>query len=247
MTCAARLWAGLPGPRRVGSHPSQGPLPFQACGRRVAGRRAPWNPARRARTQGGRSMRLAGARLGAAVLGSMLALSGCGGAPSPSGSASLLPTSTTETATASATTSTTATSPAVPEAAKAPTPEGAIAFTSYFFTLVNEAWTKPQAGLLAPHSTPACLTCINYENDAATYVKAGPSYDKTPLEVLEVSSHGPQAPGPEQRVDVVANQPAASVVTHEGKSSKTSARPRGSSWLTFSGRFRSGRSHRSRS
>ncbi len=98
-------------------------------------------------------MRMAGARYAAGMAGAaMVALAGCssGAPPAPpggTGAAATAPATSVAT-TPAATGSATTTDPGVPAAATAQTPEGAVAFTSYFFTLVNQAWTKPQAGLM---------------------------------------------------------------------------------------------------
>lgn len=80
-------------------------------------------------------------------------------------------------------TSTGVTDPNLPAAAKAQTTEGATALTGYFFTLLNQAWTRPQAGLMSRHFTSACLTCQNFEKNANEYVAKNQRYDRPPVEV----------------------------------------------------------------
>lgn len=159
-------------------------------------------------------------------------VAGCTGDPTPPPAGAATPpassTSTSPTPTSSATPTTPASTtpstsssptadPNVPAAAKAQTSDGAKALTSYFFGLVNQAWTRPQMGLLSPLFTPACSSCQNFEDNASKYVREKTRYDKTPLEVLEVSTHGPAVTGPKQTIDVVVHQVAANVVDASGK------------------------------
>ncbi len=168
-----------------------------------------------------------------------LTLAGCSGTtPAPAtpsvGSASATTHSSPSSApTITATAPTTSPSPSstsnadIPAAARAQTPEGAYAFARHFIEQVNAAWTKPQAGLLPPLSTTTCKTCGGFEATASRYVASKTHYDRTPLEVIEVSSHGPATPGPTQTVDVVAHQTPAHVVDGNGKSVGDIAEQRG--------------------
>lgn len=161
----------------------------------------------------------------------MVAVAGCTGdarpavtSPTTPPAASSSPSSASTTSSGTSTTPTTSASttatadPNVPEAAKAQSLNGAVAFSKYYYALINQAWTKPQAGLLPPHSTPNCKTCQGFEEDAARYVREGLHYDKTPLEVLQVSPYGPATPGDKQLLAVTAHQVPARVVDPSGKS-----------------------------
>ena len=154
-----------------------------------------------------------------------------GAATPPASSTSTSPTPTTSSATSTtptaSTTSTAAIDPNIPPAAKAQTTDGAIAFTKYYYTLINQAWTKPQSGLLTPGSTANCKTCQGFEEDAARYVRGGTHYDRTPLEILEVSPYGPPTPGDRQLVAVTAHQVTANVVDSTGKSVESIKEVRG--------------------
>ncbi len=160
----------------------------------------------------------------------LIAVAGCTGDAKPTVTISTTSpasstTSTSESTTGSGSTTpstsastTAAADPNVPAAAGAETTEGAIAFTTHFFGLVNQAWTRPEARLLPPLFTAACTSCQNFEDNAEKYVREGTRYNKTPLEVIEVSPHGPPVKGARQTIDVVVNQVAASVVDANGKS-----------------------------
>jgi len=108
-----------------------------------------------------------------------------GAATPPASSTSTSPTPTTSSATSTtptaSTTSTAATDPNIPPAAKAQTTAGATEMTRYFFTLLNQSWTKPQAGLMTPHFLSTCKTCQNFEDNARDYVANKQRYDKTPV------------------------------------------------------------------
>ena len=174
------------------------------------------------------------------ALTAVLAVAGCAGNPNSTQTATDSSTSTGSSTTSKPTTSSTApttpetsttttaaTDPTVPAAAKAQTTDGAIAFTKYFFDLVNTSWTKPESGRLPALFTPTCSSCQNFENNAAKYVRENTRYNKTPLEILEVSSHGPAVEGPKQTVDAVVHQVAASVVDASGKSVSQAEERRG--------------------
>ena len=177
------------------------------------------------------------------ALTAVLAVAGCTGNPTPtpggsstppaasttsaSTTSSATPTATSATSTTTSAPSTAATDPNVPAAARAQTTDGAIAFTKYFFDLVNTSWTKPESGRLPALFTPTCSSCQNFENNAAKYVRENTRYNKTPLEILEVSSHGPAVEGPKQTVDAVVHQVPASVVDASGKSVSNAEERRG--------------------
>lgn len=121
----------------------------------------------------------------AALLG-VLAASGCGGgsgddaattqatsaatsaAPSTSTrSTSSLPT-TSSTPTAS---STAAGAPGVPEPARQHTKAGAVAFSRYYWDVVNRTAVSPTVGLLEPLASDSCKTCRNFANTVRINVK----------------------------------------------------------------------------
>jgi len=174
------------------------------------------------------------------AVAAMIAVAGCTGDPKPTGtSSSATPTTSTSAASESTTASSTSTTPNtpasasaasdsnVPAAAEAQNTDGAIALTGYFFALLNQAWTKPQAGLMTPHFTSGCLTCQNFEKNAKDYVANDQRYDRPPVKVIEVSSHGPAKAGPAQMIDVVFTQVAASVVDGTGHTVKSVTQTQG--------------------
>src|SRR4051794_697515 len=90
--------------------------------------------------------------VGAVVL--LLALAGCGGDPKadPSPSPSVPSASPV---------STTPAPPALPEAAKANTKAGAIAFVKYYVQLINHAQATGDVAALAAVEDPGCSSCAS--------------------------------------------------------------------------------------
>ena len=100
--------------------------------------------------------------VGAVVL--LLALSGCGGDPKADPSSS-----TSETPSPTATPS----APTMPEAAKADTKAGAIAFVRYYVELVNHAQMTGDIAPLEAVEGPACTSCKQGRNYLAKIYGAG--------------------------------------------------------------------------
>ena len=104
-----------------------------------------------------------------AILAASILLSACGGGakPDPSSSTSSPTTSTSApTVSVSPTTAGPTIDPNIPAAARAHTPAGAEAFVRYFYSQLNIAWSKPQAGLIAGLSAKTCKTCAALEGTA---------------------------------------------------------------------------------
>ena len=101
----------------------------------------------------------------AVPLAASLLLAACGGDAKPGASPSSTSTSSPAT-TAPPTTASPTTDPNIPVAARAHTPAGAEAFVRYFYSQLNVAWSKPQAGLISVLSAPTCKTCVNFEAEA---------------------------------------------------------------------------------
>ena len=96
-------------------------------------------------------------------------------------------------------------------------PAGAKAFAKHFFGQVNKAYTTPQAGLLAPLSTPNCKTCTVFETTAAGFVAQSQRYDRAAVSILEVSIDSDPPPAGITLVDVVVRQLPAKVIDGKGK------------------------------
>ncbi len=80
---------------------------------------------------------------------------------------------------------------------------------------------------MTTHFTSACLTCLNFEKNANEYVSNNQHYDRPPVKVVEISSHGPAKAGPIQLIDVAFTQVAASVVDNTGRLVKAVAESKG--------------------
>ncbi len=115
----------------------------------------------------------------------------------------------------------------VPAEARVNSPAGAMAFARYFFAQVNKAYTTPQAGLIAPLSTPNCKSCDSFEQMAAGFVAEGQRYNHQALEIVEVSPNPGAGPTGMLLVDVVAHQLPASVVSNSGTTVRTITERRG--------------------
>ncbi|MGB2698974.1 MAG: hypothetical protein WBC31_01235 [Candidatus Phosphoribacter baldrii] len=90
-----------------------------------------------------------------------------------------------------------------------------MAFARHFFAQVNKAYTTPQAGLIAPLSTPNCKSCAGYEERARGLEASKERYDRLPLAILEVS------PAPDRvdgltLIDVVFRQTDARLIDSAG-------------------------------
>jgi hypothetical protein len=123
------------------------------------------------------------------------ALSGCGGGGEDDPAATLPPVTPTASPTEAAAD--------VPDEAREATPEGAVAFASYYAMKVFEAYMKRDAARLKPLSEPGCETCNRYvgtiealiEDDAAV----GDAYA---VEVLDAVSPALEADAATARVTV---------------------------------------------
>jgi len=75
----------------------------------------------------------------------------------------------------------------VPAAARTHDAAGAEAFVKYYFELFNLAWTRPQAGLLAPLCQPTSKSCRANEAGAQNLVTNRERYDGPPLTELAIA------------------------------------------------------------
>ena len=160
----------------------------------------------------------------AVPLAASLLLAACGGDAKPGVSSSSTSTSS-PTTTAPPTTSPT-TDPNIPVAARAHTPAGAEAFVRYFYSQLNVAWSKPQAGLISVLSAPTCKSCAALETTATDLVKNGQHYDGPPVTVLSVDSIGDASPG-HPEVLVRFTQERRNVVDRSGNVVLTDQRKQG--------------------
>lgn len=173
----------------------------------------------------GRNRRRYAARPALAAVLAALAMGAC--TPNDGTAPTTAPTTTTPSATspgssatppstASATPSTSLAYPAdVPAAARARTQEGAQEFAKHYFERINQAWTRPQAGLLPPICESTSKSCANSEQTAVRLVSSGLRYDQRPLTVLGVTSVGEQ--DGLATVYVKGRQEARSVVDSSGR------------------------------
>lgn len=61
----------------------------------------------------------------------------------------------------------------LPEAAKAKTTDGAIAFVKFYVDVLNETGYRPRVGLLEPMAGTACSSCANFQNSVKGRVERG--------------------------------------------------------------------------
>ena len=154
-------------------------------------------------------------------LGVALALAGCTGEgddPPVSGSTTSRG-STTSSATSGSTSSTTSSSPTtatvdIPAAARAHTPKGAEAFVKFFMDEVSTAWTKPEAGRIAPLGEASCLSCKSFEDTAKGLVARSQRYASRPSTTLSADAIDG---GPRQVVHLLLQQHEVNVVDSAGK------------------------------
>lgn len=125
--------------------------------------------------------------LGLMALMAVLPLSGCTtDSPTPRGSTSAAGTSTPTsssgtTSSASPTTSEAATGTAtsdanIPEAARAQTGEGAVAFANYFLNQANAAYTGNAPELISKLSTDSCKTCSSMKDSLTVWAQKNYTY-----------------------------------------------------------------------
>ena len=176
-------------------------------------------------------MKKTSAALLAVPLAASLLLSGCSGDPKPgaSSSSTARPTST-PTASATPTASPTVspirpTDPNIPAGARAHTPAGAEAFVRYFYSQLNVAWSKPQAGLISSMSDSTCKTCTALEGSASDLSSKHQHYRGDVFSVGTVGSLG------HSQLLVVGQQPAGSVIDINGSVVKSRAQAQKSKFI----------------
>ena len=148
-------------------------------------------------------------------------LSGCGGdaKPGPSSSSTSAASPTTSSpATSSPATSSPTTDPNIPSAARAHTPAGAEAFVRYFYSQLNVAWSKPQAGLISGLSVATCKTCAALEGSAVELASKQQHYAGEVFAVGTVGAIG------DSEVLVTGEQPAGAVIDINGSVVRSKAK-----------------------
>jgi hypothetical protein len=175
------------------------------------------------------SLVVASMALASLLLGSVL-LAGCGGDAKPDASSSS--TSAPSPTTTAPPTASPTTDPNIPVAARAHTPAGAEAFVRYFYSQVNTAWTKPNAGLISALSSPGCKSCAALEATAAGLVEKHQHYDGAPVTIVTVAGLGESSPG-RPEVLVVFIQEHRSVIDETGQVVLTDKRKQGKSVATL--------------
>jgi len=160
----------------------------------------------------------------AVPLAASMLLAACGGDAEPGPSSSSTATSSPTTS-APPTTASPTTDPNIPVAARANTPAGAEAFVRYFYSQLNLAWSKPQAGLISVLSTPSCKTCANFEAEASKSVAKmeGVVGQSIVLDSVDTSDATNSA---RMTVLAIGYQPKTIVVDATGKTVETLQRER---------------------
>jgi len=103
----------------------------------------------------------------------------------------------------------TASAPTTPSAAPK-TPAGAEAFTRYFYSQLNRAWSKPQAGLISSLSATTCKTCAAFEGSAVDLATKQQHYQGDVFAVTTAASVG------QSEILVVGQQPPGAVIDSKG-------------------------------
>jgi Family of unknown function (DUF6318) len=135
-------------------------------------------------------------------------LAGCQseGTPSATTSPSASVTSASPSPSASSPSPSASASVNIPAAARVKSDKGAEAFVRYFFDQVNNAWTKPQAGLVAALADSGCQFCLKTESDAGDLVRAGERYESQPISLKSATVLSGAAPVGQSFVKTNATQ-----------------------------------------
>jgi predicted lipid-binding transport protein (Tim44 family) len=160
----------------------------------------------------------------------LLAGCGAGSKPAASGSSttasSRTPSAAPKTTSAAPTaTASHATDPNIPAAAQAHTPAGAEAFVRYFYSQLNTAWSRPQAGLISRLSEASCKTCSNLEREAAKSVARHERVIGQSIILATVDTSDASDPA-KMTVLAIGYQPKTIVVDAKGKTVQSLKRER---------------------
>jgi Family of unknown function (DUF6318) len=150
-------------------------------------------------------------------------LSACSGGAKPDPSASTSSPTTSTSAPSSSVSPTTASptiDPNIPAAARAHTPAGAEAFVRSFYSQLNIAWSKPQAGLISGLSAKTCKTCANFEQEAQKSVSKNERVIGPSIILANVSTSDATNPA-KMTVLAIGYQPQTIVVDARGKTVQT--------------------------
>jgi hypothetical protein len=149
-------------------------------------------------------------------LAASMLLTACGGDTKPTASASTTanasPTTTSAPTPSASPTATvnTKVDPNIPAAARAHTPAGAEAFTRYFYSQLNTAWSTPKAGLISSLSATTCKTCAAFEGSAIDLATKQQHYQGDVFAVATAASVG------QSEILVVGQQPPGAVIDSSG-------------------------------
>ncbi|NMM33237.1 MAG: hypothetical protein HHJ13_04415 [Phycicoccus sp.] len=168
-------------------------------------------------------MKKTSAALMAVPLAASLLLAACGGDAKPDASSSS--TSTSSPTTTAPPTASPTTDPNIPVAARAHTPAGAEAFVRYFYSQLNVAWSKPQAGLISVLSAPTCKTCVNFEAEASKSVAKKERVVGQSIVLDSVDTSDATNPA-KMTVLAIGYQPKTIVIDASGKTVETLPRER---------------------
>lgn len=103
----------------------------------------------------------------------------------------------------------------MPEAARDRSDAGIKAFVSFYFDQVNDAWTKPQGGLVKVFSDAECKFCAKIDDTAVYLQDKGQRYATDPSELVSAQPFG-GAPEGEQFVEIVLVQKKANILDAAG-------------------------------
>ncbi len=103
----------------------------------------------------------------------------------------------------------------IPAAARTETIEGAAAYTTFYFTQLNEAFKAADPAVLLNLSSPACKMCAALSNGVADVKKAGHHYggDLTKVNYASTTEFSPKT----RQVLVDLNQKAVPVLDGSGR------------------------------
>ena len=157
-----------------------------------------------------------------AILAASILLAACGGSAKPDASSTSTSPSTSTSAPTVSVSSTTAPTidPNIPAAARAHTPAGAEAFVRYFYSQLNIAWSKPQAGLISGLSVKTCKTCANFEQEAQKSVSKSERVIGQSIILANVSTSDATNPA-KMTILAIGQQPKTVVVDALGKTVET--------------------------
>ena len=103
----------------------------------------------------------------------------------------------------------------IPAEAMQQTPEGAVAFLTFYYEQVNKAYATPDATLLPPLSEAECKSCANMQDNVPELLAKGQRYSGRVVDVTALQAV-PGAPEGQQMVAFTMHQLAVNVVDQSG-------------------------------